>query len=153
MPDRIELGTYMIAAALATAPGDSLVITGAAPGDLGDAFLDAFAATGVPFTLGDGTVEVRGADRVAPVSIATAPYPGFPTDLQAQWTVLMTQADGPSEVTDTIYLDRFKHIPELNRMGVRPFASTGEAVTWLEKLDDRRQSGVMRTMRRLLQEE
>src|SRR5690606_22203940 len=57
------------------------------------------------------------AERIAPVSVATAPYPGFPTDLQAQWTVLMTQADGPSRVTDTIYTNRFKHIPELNRMG------------------------------------
>jgi UDP-N-acetylglucosamine 1-carboxyvinyltransferase len=118
-PDRIELGTYMIAAALATAPGERLLIAGAEPAHLGDVFLDAFAATGVPFTLGEGTVEVEGAERVAPVSIETAPYPGFPTDLQAQWTVLMTQADGPSRVTDTIYTDRFKHIPELNRMGAR----------------------------------
>lgn len=116
-PDRIELGTYMIAAALATPPGERLVITGAEPAHLGDAFLDAFAATAVPFSLDGDTVEVEGAERIAPVSVATAPYPGFPTDLQAQWTVLMTQADGPSRVTDTIYTDRFKHIPELNRMG------------------------------------
>jgi UDP-N-acetylglucosamine 1-carboxyvinyltransferase len=54
---------------------------------------------------------------IKPVSIETAPYPGFATDLQAQWTVLMTQADGTAEITDTIYTDRFKHIPELNRMG------------------------------------
>jgi UDP-N-acetylglucosamine 1-carboxyvinyltransferase len=118
-PDRIELGTYMIAAALATPPGERLLITGAEPAHLGDAFLDAFEATGVPFTLGEDTVEVGGAERLAPVSIQTAPYPGFPTDLQAQWTVLMTQADGASRVTDTIYTDRFKHIPELNRMGAR----------------------------------
>jgi UDP-N-acetylglucosamine 1-carboxyvinyltransferase len=90
---------------------------GAEPAHLGDAFLDAFAATAVPFSLDGDTVEVEGAERIAPVSVATAPYPGFPTDLQAQWTVLMTQADGPSRVTDTIYTDRFKHIPELNRMG------------------------------------
>ncbi|HEX8384578.1 MAG TPA: UDP-N-acetylglucosamine 1-carboxyvinyltransferase, partial [Rubricoccaceae bacterium] len=73
--------------------------------------------TGVPFSLGDGTVDVTGTDRIQPVSIETAPYPGFPTDLQAQWTVMMTQATGPSTVRDTVYTDRFKHIPELRRLG------------------------------------
>ena len=116
-PDRIELGTYMVAAALATPPGETLTITGAEPAHLGDAFLAAFRQTGVPFELGDGQVTVTGTETIAPVSITTAPYPGFPTDLQAQWTVMMTQADGPSTVTDSVYTDRFKHIPELNRMG------------------------------------
>ena len=62
-------------------------------------------------------VEVEGVDTIRPVSIETAPFPGFATDLQAQWTVLMTQADGPSTVRDTVYTDRFKHIPELRRLG------------------------------------
>ena len=57
-------------------------------------------------------------NRIAPVDITTEVYPGFPTDLQAQWTVFMAQADGMSKVIETIYLDRFKHIPELQRMGL-----------------------------------
>ena len=118
-PDRIELGTYMIAAALATPPGDKLVITGAEPDHLGQAFMDAFRKTGVPLELGSDTVTVTGTERILPVDIEASPYPGFPTDLQAQWTVMMTQADGPSRVVDTVYTDRFKHIPELSRMGAR----------------------------------
>ncbi len=122
-PDRIELGTYMIAAALSTPPGETFRITGAEPEHLGPAFTEAFRATGAPVRFLDdpdgawGIVEVDGVESVRPVSIETAPFPGFATDLQAQWTVLMTQADGPSTVRDTIYTDRFKHIPELRRLG------------------------------------
>ncbi|MDX1439872.1 MAG: UDP-N-acetylglucosamine 1-carboxyvinyltransferase, partial [Rubricoccaceae bacterium] len=116
-PDRIELGTYMIAAAIATPPGEKLTITGAEPDHLGNDFLEAFRQTGVPFDVHDDTVVVTGVESIQPVSITTAPYPGFPTDLQAQWTVMMTQAYGASSITDTVYTDRFKHIPELNRMG------------------------------------
>lgn len=116
-PDRIELGTYMIAAAIAAEPGETIRLTGAEPAHLGESFLDAFRQTGVPFKLGADTVHVTGTDRIAPVSITTAPYPGFPTDLQAQWMVMMTQADGPSFVRDTVYTDRFKHVPELRRLG------------------------------------
>ncbi|HLA64488.1 MAG TPA: UDP-N-acetylglucosamine 1-carboxyvinyltransferase [Rhodothermales bacterium] len=118
-PDRIELGTYMIAAAMAAEPGHTVRLTGAEPAHLGDSFLDAFRATEVPFELGPDWVDVTGVDRIAPVSVEATPYPGFPTDLQAQWTVLMAMADGPSTVTDSIYADRFKHIPELWRMGIR----------------------------------
>lgn len=116
-PDRIELGTYLVAAALAAAPGETVTLTGANPEHLGDDFLARFRATGVPFTADGSTMTVTGVERIAPVDIVTAPYPGFPTDLQAQWTVLMTQADGPSTVRDTVYTDRFKHIPELRRLG------------------------------------
>jgi len=118
-PDRIELGTYMIAAAMVATPGETVRMTGAQPAHLGDAFLEAFRATGVPFETGPDWVDVTGVDTIRPVSVEATPYPGFPTDLQAQWTVLMTQASGPSVVTDSIYADRFKHIPELWRMGVR----------------------------------
>ena len=116
-PDRIELGTYMVAAAIATPTGETFRITGANPDHLGQDFLDRFAETGVPVEYLDDEVHVTGVDRIAPVSISAAPYPGFPTDLQAQWTVMMTQADGPSTVQDTVYTDRFKHIPELRRLG------------------------------------
>ncbi len=116
-PDRIELGTYMIAAAMCAAPGETVRLTGAEPGHLGEAFLERFRETGVPFTLGTDWVDVTGVERIAPVSVTTAPFPGFPTDLQAQWMVMMTQADGPSHVRDTVYTDRFKHVPELRRLG------------------------------------
>ena len=116
-PDRIELGTYMIAAALATPPGETFTINGTNSDHLGADFRDRFAETGVPVRYGDGKIEVEGVETIRPVSIETAPYPGFPTDLQAQWTVLMTQASGASTVRDTVYTDRFKHIPELRRLG------------------------------------
>jgi len=118
-PDRIELGTYMVAAALAGVPGKALRITGGNPAHLGQAFAEAFAKTGTSVKEeSNGDLLVTRPQHLKPVSITTGVYPGFPTDLQAQWTVLMTQADGPSTVTDTIYTDRFKHIPELNRMGI-----------------------------------
>ncbi|WP_420456603.1 UDP-N-acetylglucosamine 1-carboxyvinyltransferase [Rubrivirga sp.] len=116
-PDRIELGTYMIAAALATPPGETFRITGAQPEHLGPDFTERFRETGVPVRFDGDVVEVEGVESIRPVSIETAPFPGFATDLQAQWTVLMTQADGPSTVRDTVYTDRFKHVPELRRLG------------------------------------
>jgi UDP-N-acetylglucosamine 1-carboxyvinyltransferase len=115
--DRIELGTYMIAAALAGVPGEPVTLTDAEPDHLGDAFTDAFEATGARATYDGDTVTVVPPEQIRAVSIETGIYPGFPTDLQAQWTVLMTQADGPSTVSDPVYTDRFKHIPELQRMG------------------------------------
>ena len=118
-PDRIELGTFMIAAAIAGEPGETIRITRADPSLLGEAFVEKFRETGIAFDLGPDYVDVTAPEAIQPVSIETGIYPGFPTDLQAQWTVLMTQAEGTSEITDTIYLDRFKHIPELQRMGLR----------------------------------
>jgi len=122
-PDRIELGTYMIAAAMAGEPGGTLRITGATAADLGDAFPEAFRATGADFSVEPDaagrfeTVVVRVPAEIRAVDVETQPYPGFATDLQAQWSVLMTQANGTSRITDTIYTDRFKHVPELERLG------------------------------------
>ena len=148
-PDRIELGTYMIAAALSTPPGETFRITGAEPEHLGPAFTEAFRQTGVPFRIVDGdgewsTVEVEGVDTIRPVSVETAPFPGFATDLQAQWTVLMTQADGASTVRDTIYTDRFKHIPELRRLGA-DLKVTGDTVHVEKKARDLSGATVMST--------
>ncbi|MEM6647245.1 MAG: UDP-N-acetylglucosamine 1-carboxyvinyltransferase, partial [Bacteroidota bacterium] len=116
--DRIELGTFMIAAALAGVPGEAVRLTGAEPEYLGEAFDDAFARTGATVEMEGDTMLVTPPEAIQPVSVETAIYPGFPTDLQAQWTVLMTQANGNSRTVDTIYTDRFKHIPELQRMGM-----------------------------------
>lgn len=117
-PDRIELGTFMITAAMAGAEGETITITQADGRHLGDAFLDAFRQTGVPFELREDSVTITPTGHIAPVSVETEIYPGFPTDLQAQWTVMMAMADGPSVVRDNIYLDRFAHVPELHRMGI-----------------------------------
>ena len=118
-PDRIELGTFMIAAAIAGVPGERIRLTDAKTDHLGEEFLDAFLQTGASCDIGAEYVEVTAPETLRSVSITTAIYPGFPTDLQAQWTVLLTQARGVGTVTDTIYGDRFNHIPELGRMGVQ----------------------------------
>ena len=116
--DRIELGTFMIAAAIAGKPGDSILLENAQHEHLGHAFKEAFNETGTQVTYEDNSVSIVVPESIKPVHIETAIYPGFPTDLQAQWTILMSQADGLATITDTIYLDRFKHIPELQRMGL-----------------------------------
>lgn len=117
-PDRIELGTFMLMAATAGAPGQPVDIHGGTHEHLGNDFKERLSQTGVDVEYRDETVTVTRPDRLKPVSIETAPYPGFPTDLQAQWTVLLALADGTGTVTDTIYDDRFKHVPELQRLGI-----------------------------------
>jgi len=114
VPDRIETGTFMIAAAMH--PGSELTMTHCKPGDLGN-FTEIFKKTGARVDIGDSSITVKAPDIIKPISIQTAVYPGFPTDLQAQWSTLMTQADGISTVTDTIYFDRFSYVPELVRLG------------------------------------
>ncbi|RMF57196.1 MAG: UDP-N-acetylglucosamine 1-carboxyvinyltransferase, partial [Bacteroidetes bacterium] len=127
-PDRIELGTFMIAALLAGEPGDRITLQNARADHLGQAFLDAFAQTGAGLEISPGSVHVIVPDEIRPVSIQTDVYPGFPTDLQAQWTVLMTQAHGNAKIVDNVYFDRFKHIPELRRMGVNAIVVGNEVV-------------------------
>ncbi|GMQ80967.1 MAG: UDP-N-acetylglucosamine 1-carboxyvinyltransferase [Rhodothermia bacterium] len=117
-PDRIELGTFMIAAAIAGDPGSPLRFENADPTHLGEYFIDALRQTGTELELGKNFVEVTAPEKLLPVSIETGIYPGFPTDLQAQWTVLLACTDGNAKVNETIYQDRFKHIPELRRMGI-----------------------------------
>lgn len=113
-PDRIETGTYMIAAAML--PGSKLELTGCKPEDLGE-FPKSFKKIGVGLEINGTTITVSSNGSVKPVSIKTAIYPGFPTDLQAQWATMMSQADGDSTITDSIYFDRFSYVPELNRLG------------------------------------
>ncbi len=127
-PDRIELGTFMIAAALCGQPGESIAITGSEPDHLGSAFADAFVETGAGMEVDGGTVRVTAPEEVRPVSIETGVYPGFPTDLQAQWTVLMALAKGNSRVRDAIYSDRFKHVPELRRLGINAIVLGNEVI-------------------------
>ena len=118
-PDRIELGTFMIAAAIAGVPGEPVRLMHARPDHLGERFIEAFKETGAGCTIAENEVIVTPPESIIPVSIETAIYPGFPTDLQAQWTVLLACANGTATVTDQVYGDRFNHIPELARLGLR----------------------------------
>lgn len=113
-PDRIETGTFMIAGAMH--PDSDVTLTETRPDDLGE-FLDIFKQLNAETTINDHSIRVQAPDTLEPLSIETEVYPGFPTDLQAQWSTLMTQADGSSSVTDNIYFDRFNHVPELVRLG------------------------------------
>jgi UDP-N-acetylglucosamine 1-carboxyvinyltransferase len=117
-PDRIELGTFMLMAATAGEPGTPVEIHEGSHEHLGQDFKTKFAETGVDVEYEPETITVTRPETLQPVSIETAPYPGFPTDLQAQWTVLLGLANGTATVTDTIYDDRFKHVPELQRLGM-----------------------------------
>jgi len=114
--DRIEAGTYMIAAVITD--GD-LVLTGISR-DLEGAFVDKLEEAGALVEAVHNGVRVRRAgDRIKPVHIATEPYPGFPTDLQAQMMALLALADGESMIEEKIFENRFMHVPELSRMGAR----------------------------------
>lgn len=113
-PDRIEAGTFMIAAAMH--PKSDVTLTGCRPEQLGK-FPESFNKLGVQYTIDGSVIRIKSTDNLQPVSITTKIYPGFPTDLQAQWATLMTQANGTSLVTDTVYFDRFSYVPELNRLG------------------------------------
>lgn len=113
IPDRIEAATLLIA--LAITGGDG-TITGTNPYHL--AFvLEKLEEAGCEIDIRADVITLRAPDELKPVDITTAVYPGFPTDVQAQWMALMTQANGTSTVTETIYKDRFMHVPELARLG------------------------------------
>lgn len=113
IPDRIEAGTFMFAAAVTA--GDVLVKK-AEPSHQ-NAVIDKLRQAGVRVDKGKNTVRVRRNGKLRPVDATTLPYPGFPTDLQAQMMALMTITPGISIITEKIYPDRFMHVSELNRMG------------------------------------
>jgi UDP-N-acetylglucosamine 1-carboxyvinyltransferase len=113
MPDRIETGTFLVAAA---ATGGSIRLTGARP-DILDAVLEKLREAGAGITTGPDWValETRGAPGA--VNVRTAPYPAFPTDMQAQFMALDSIARGTARVTETVFENRFMHVQELKRLG------------------------------------
>ena len=113
IPDRIETGTFMVAAALTR--GDVTLID-CEPEHVG-ACINKLQLAGVEVITGENTIRVKGNDRIISVDAKTQPYPGFPTDMQAQFMVLMSVADGTSIITETIFENRFIHVGELRRMG------------------------------------
>jgi UDP-N-acetylglucosamine 1-carboxyvinyltransferase len=114
LPDRIETGTYAMAVAMT---GGDVLLQNARP-ELLQSALDVLAKTGTtiaPTT--EGIRITRNGARLEPVDVSTAPFPGFPTDLQAQFMALMTRAKGTSHITETIFENRFMHVQELARLG------------------------------------
>ncbi len=113
IPDRIEAGTLLVAGAL---PGGDVTATGCVPEHL-EALLEKLRASGAEVLARAGAVRVRGGGRPRPIDFRTAPFPGFPTDMQAQLSVLLSIAEGSSVVTETVFENRFMHVQELRRLG------------------------------------
>jgi UDP-N-acetylglucosamine 1-carboxyvinyltransferase len=115
IPDRIETGTFLIAAAITNG---EITLTGVDP-NLVASLTAKLRNAGIYIEEGDSTIYCSAGHGVRAVNITTAPYPGFPTDLQAQWMALMCVANGSSVITETIFSDRFTHVAELKRLGAQ----------------------------------
>ena len=113
IPDRIEAGTFLAAAAIT---GGDIEATCVTPRHL-DAVTGKLEEAGAEVTVGERSIRVRAPERLNPLRVTTAPFPGFPTDMQAQFMALLSVARGTSTITDTIYADRFTHVAELQRLG------------------------------------
>lgn len=113
MPDRIEAGSYACAAAVT---GGDVELVGAAPNDM-RATLDALSEAGILVEETANGVRVAAANGIRPLTLNTAPFPGFATDMQAQFMAMLCKADGTSTLTETIFENRYMHVPELARMG------------------------------------
>jgi UDP-N-acetylglucosamine 1-carboxyvinyltransferase len=113
IPDRIEAGTYLAAAA---ATGGEVTLARVDPSHL-TGVLSKFREAGCAIESTADSVTLRAPERLDSVNVTTAIYPGFPTDMQAQWMAMMAVAQGSAVITDTVYFDRFNHVPELQRLG------------------------------------
>jgi len=113
IPDRIEAGTLLVAIAMT---GGHATLRKTNPYHM--AFLlERLEEAGCEIDIRADEITLKAPEKLKPIDVTTAVYPGFPTDMQAQWTALMTCADGTSTVTDMVYKDRFTHVPELMRLG------------------------------------
>jgi UDP-N-acetylglucosamine 1-carboxyvinyltransferase len=113
IPDRIETATYLVAGAITT--GD-VTVERCRPDD-SEAVMAKLAEAGAELTIGKESIRIRAPKRLRSVNVKTLPYPGFPTDMQAQMMALMTLAQGSSMITETVFESRFMHVLELQRMG------------------------------------
>ncbi|MCX6177983.1 MAG: UDP-N-acetylglucosamine 1-carboxyvinyltransferase [Chlorobiales bacterium] len=111
--DRIEAGTLLAAAAIT---GGNITVNGVEPEQL-KAVLKKFAQAGCTIETTSNSVNLKSPAKLIATDVTAKPYPSFPTDMQAQWIALMTQAEGTSHIIDKVYHERFNHIPELNRLG------------------------------------
>jgi UDP-N-acetylglucosamine 1-carboxyvinyltransferase len=140
LPDRIETGTYAMAVAMT---GGDVMLQNARP-ELLQAALDVLTRVGATVTsTNEGIRVARNGARLSPVDVTTAPFPGFPTDLQAQLMALMSRAQGTSHITETIFENRFMHVQELARLGAR-IALDGQTAT-IEGVDRLKGAQVMAT--------
>jgi UDP-N-acetylglucosamine 1-carboxyvinyltransferase len=140
LPDRIETGTYAMAVAMT---GGDVLLEGARP-ELLQSALDTLGQTGAEITATNAGIRVkRNGHGIEPVEVTTEPFPGFPTDLQAQLMGLMTRAKGTSRITETIFENRFMHVQELARFGAR-IALDGQVAT-IEGVDKLKGAPVMAT--------
>ncbi len=140
VPDRIETGTYAMAVAMT---GGDVMLQGARP-ELLQSTLDVLEQVGAKVTSTNEGVRVsRNGAGLQPVEVTTEPFPGFPTDMQAQLMALMTMAKGTSRITETIFENRFMHVQELARLGAR-ISLDGQAAT-IEGVDRLRGAPVMAT--------
>ncbi len=124
--DRIEFGTFLIAGAMI---GENLTLRGGVL-EHQTALLDKIKQSGAKVSINEETQEitVSRAEKLEPVNIKTAPYPGFPTDMQAQMMTLLCQAEGTSVITETIFENRFMHVAELGRLGAKIRVDGGKAI-------------------------
>jgi UDP-N-acetylglucosamine 1-carboxyvinyltransferase len=124
MPDRIETGTFLVAAAAA---GGDVTLTGTRADTL-EAVLEKLAEAGVTLAIDDGAIRLQRRERLRSVSLRTAPYPAFPTDMQAQLMALMTLADDTAVITETIFENRMMHVQELKRLGAEIEVESSTAI-------------------------
>ena len=113
IPDRIETGTFLVAT---TITGGTIKLDRCKPSHC-TAVMAKLEEAGATLEIGDSWIKIKAPRLIKPIDVTTAVYPGFPTDMQAQWIALMSIARGSCLVTDSIYFDRFKHVPELVRLG------------------------------------
>jgi UDP-N-acetylglucosamine 1-carboxyvinyltransferase len=131
IPDRIEAATFMVAAAIT---GSKFTLKGARAEHMSST-IGKMEEAGVRMEQEQEGLQVKGSQTLAPLDVTTAPYPGFPTDMQAQIMALLSLAPGTSTITETIFPDRFTHVPELRRLGVDVRLDGNTAViTGVEKL-------------------
>jgi len=125
MPDRIEVGTFLVAVAMT---GGAITVTNSNPEDL-DAVLMKLTEAGAEITTTENTIKLdMQGKRPQPVDIRTAPHPAFPTDMQAQFCALNAIADGTSVITETLFENRFMHVDELKRMGAKISVEGNQAI-------------------------
>ena len=124
VPDRIEAGTFLCAVAMT---GGKVVLRHAAPKTM-EVILDKLVEAGAIIEAGDDWISIDMQQRPKAVDIRTVPHPGFPTDMQAQFMVMNAIAEGSSRVVETIFENRFMHVPELNRMGANISAEGNTAM-------------------------
>jgi UDP-N-acetylglucosamine 1-carboxyvinyltransferase len=126
LPDRIETGTYLVAAAIT---GGHVKLKDTRP-DIMDAVLQVLREAGAEITTGDDWIELdMHGRRPRAVNVHTAPYPAFPTDMQAQFTALNVIAEGSGTITETVFENRFMHVQEMQRMGARILLEGNTAIS------------------------